>query len=181
MIATLVHESRFIMSELFLHLAHAIAKSPAHDAAIYLLSNVPGFPPILQTIHLLSIAVVMGSIVLVDLRVLGLAARNQSSTEMAARLAPWTWSALALLLISGMVLVLARPQRYFTNPVFGLKFLFLAPALLLSIVLYRLLRQSQFKPMPARLIAALSLLAWVLVVLAGRWIAYADYLFVPEE
>jgi hypothetical protein len=110
-----------------------------------------------------------------------MAARSQDPSEMAARLAPWTWWSLPLLFVSGMVFVLARPGRYFVNPVFGIKFALLIPALLLTFTLYRLLANPQFNRAPTRIVAALSLLAWIGVVLAGRWIAYADYLFPPDE
>jgi hypothetical protein len=167
------------MARPLLELARAIANSGAHDVAVKWLSTVPGLPPIMQTVHLLSIAVVLGSIVLVSLRALGWAAPSQLPAEMARRLAPWTWSALPLLLISGSIFVLARPQRYFTNPVFGLKFAFLIPALVLATLLYRALKRDSAQP-GVRVLAALNLLAWTAVVLAGRWIAYADYLFPPE-
>lgn len=169
------------MSELLRSIASAIAASPVHDAAVYLLRNVPGFPPILQTVHLLSIATVLGSIVLLSLRVIGVAVPLQSPQEMSRRLAPWTWTALGLLLLSGSVLVLARPGRYFTNPVFGAKFALLLPALVLSIWLYRAASRSSVAGLPMRVAAVLAIVAWVGVILAGRWIAYVDYLLpVPE-
>jgi hypothetical protein len=166
------------MAQPLLELARTIANTGAHDVAVNLLRTVPGLPPIVQTVHLLSIAVVLGSIVLVSLRTLGWAAPTQDPAEMAARLAPWTWSAIPLLLLSGGVFVLARPQRYFTNPVFGLKFAILLPALLLAALLYRSL--SRAPAAKIRWLAGLNLIAWTAVVLAGRWIAYADYLFPPE-
>jgi len=168
------------MAQPFLELARSIANSGAHDVAVDLLRTVPGLPPIMQTFHLLSIAVVLGSAVLISLRTLGVAARNQAPGEMAQRLAPWTWAALPVLFVSGFIFVLARPQRYFTNPVFGIKFALLLPALILAAVLYRTLRSTPSIRGTARLLAALNPIAWSGVVLAGRWIAYADYLFPPE-
>jgi len=168
------------MLELLQEFAQTIAGSRAHDAALYLLGQVPGFPPLVQTVHLLSVAIIMGSVMLLGLRVLGLAMPSQLPTEMAARLAPWTWSALPLLLASGLVFVLARPRRYLVNPMFGIKFALLLPALILTVMLYRSLTNGRFNAAPPRLVAGLALLAWVGVVLAGRWIAYADYLFATE-
>ena len=100
--------------------------------------------------------------------------------EMAHRMSRWTWGAVPVLLVSGGIFVLARPQRYFTNPVFGIKFALLIPALFLAALLYRELKQRDSLVARTRVIAALNLVAWVGVVLAGRWIAYADYLFPPE-
>jgi hypothetical protein len=168
------------MAQPFLEFARAIASSGAHDVAVDLLSTVPGLPPIMQTFHLLSIAVVLGSTVLVSLRTLGVAARSQVPSEMARRLAPWTWSALPVLLVSGLIFVLARPQRYFTNPMFAIKFALLVPALMLAVLLYRNLKTTPSVGGSARTLAGLNLIAWSAVVLAGRWIAYADYIFPPE-
>jgi len=85
---------------------------------------------------LLSIAAVMGSIVLIDLKVLGLALPSQNTGELVRRLMPWTWWALPSLAVSGLVFVLARPASYFVNPVFRLKFTMLVPAVILAAILY---------------------------------------------
>jgi hypothetical protein len=164
----------------FLEIARSLAQSGAHDVAVDWLRNVPGLPPIVQTAHLLSIAIVLGSIVLVSLRTLGLALPGQAPQEMAKRCAPWTWAAIPVLLVSGGIFVLARPQRYFTNPVFGIKVALLLPALALAAFLYRDLQRAPVVGLRARALAALNLVAWTVIVLAGRWIAYADYLFPPE-
>ena len=150
-----------------------------HDTIVYLLSNVPGLPPIVQTFHLLGIAVIMSSVVLLDLRSLGLALPSQDVQELTRRVMPWVWWTLPVMLLSGSMFVFARPQRYFTNPIFKLKFALLLPAIALAAVLHFV---SVRKPHDWRtkLVAAISLLLWVGVVFAGRWIAYVDYLF-PEE
>jgi len=154
------------------------------DFALYLLANVPGFPPILQSIHLLSVAVIMASAVMFDLRVLGLAVPSQGLVEMAQRLRFWTYSALLTALLTGGVFVLARPGRYFNNPVFQIKFLLLIPAIICSVCLFRVtLRHPKFWNLSlwrGRILALLSLVLWVAVVLAGRWIAYSEYLFWSE-
>ena len=72
-------------------LASALSDSQAREVAVYLLGNVPGLPPIAQSLHILGIAVVMASIVMVDLKFLGLALPSQNVSEMILRLMPWTW------------------------------------------------------------------------------------------
>ena len=168
-------------------LASVIAESQAQEAAVYLLGNVPGLPPIAQSLHILGIAVVMGSIVMVDLKFLGLAVPSQNVSEMIRRLMPWTWWALLLNAVTGLLFVVARPNRYFFNPVVGWKFSMLIPAVALAFVVYRLAtqetgywEQSSERRLSARVIAAVSLVLWVGVVLAGRWIAYSEYLFFPQ-
>jgi uncharacterized membrane protein len=132
---------------------------------------------------LLSIASVLGSIVLLSLRVLGWAVPTQTPEEMSRRLAPWTWGALPVLVASGLVFVVARPQRYFSNPIFGLKLALLVPALALTGVLYGVARRAGVAGSTrtvTRMVALATLVAWICIILAGRWIAYVDYLFPPE-
>ena len=90
-------------------------------------------------------------------------------------------------LFFGLVFVFARPNRYLVNPVFGLKFSLLAPAVVLSSIQQRLNAGAErFSDHPAtrrtliRVLAACSLALWLGVVMAGRWIAYSDYIFPPE-
>jgi uncharacterized membrane protein SirB2 len=144
------------------------------------LRTVPGLPPIVQSIHILSIACVMASIVMIDLRILGLAARSQAPQEMMRRLMPWLWWALGLLFLSGAMFVIARPRRYFVNPIFGIKFALLLASIVLTVILYRLHRNTDVSTGTTKALAALSLCTWLGVVMAGRWIAYADYLISPE-
>ena len=164
------------MKDLLAQLAQSIAASPVQDWVVDWLRNVPGLPPIVQTIHILSIACVMASIVMIDLRVLGIAVPSQSPDEMVRRLMPWLWTALALLLLSGLMFVVARPRRYLLNPVFGIKMTLLAVAIIGSALLARMLRKQAGSAL-LKSTAAVSLLAWLGIVLAGRWIAYSDYLF----
>lgn len=164
-------------------LASWIANSAANDLALALLSNVPGSPPILQTIHLLSIVAIMASALMIDLRILGLAVPSQDIQEMAQRLRFWALGGVLGVFCSGVWFVLARPNRYFNNPVFQIKFALLIPALLCSYWVFRIaMRSPQLWAQHlwrGRLLAAISLILWVGVVLAGRWIAYAEYLFWP--
>ena len=161
-----------------------IANSAANDLALALLSNVPGSPPILQTIHLLSIVAIMASALMIDLRILGLAVPSQEIQEMAQRLRYWAIGGVLGVFSSGVWFVLARPNRYFNNPVFQIKFALLVPALLCSYWIFRMAARIPsywVKHVRAgKLLAAISLLLWIAVVLAGRWIAYAEYLFWPS-
>ena len=167
-------------------LAQALQESPTRDLMVYLLGNVPGLPPIAQSVHIMGIAAVVGSIVMVDLRFLGLALRNQNVSEMIRRLLPWTWYALAANLATGLIFVLARPLRYFYNPVATFKFSVLLLAAALAFVVYRMNRrehgyweQSADRLLVARVIASVSLLLWIGVMLGGRWIAYSEYITDP--
>ena len=103
---------------------------------------------------------------------------------MIRRLMPWTWGALLLLLLSGSPFVIAMPNRYLHNPVLAIKLSMIIPAVVIAGVFARLNTRgdnywdvSPARRRRARVIASVSLLLWVTIVLAGRWIAYAEYLF----
>src|SRR5690606_27752643 len=115
---------------------------------------------------------VMGSIVFINLRVLGIAFRRQQLSEMLDRLMPWLWGALLTLLLSGLPFILARPGRYFENPVFLIKFSLLIPAIVLTLIFVFRIRGSHAAPdvaadgpalqgIAARSMACLSLLLWL--------------------
>ncbi|MCZ6639947.1 MAG: hypothetical protein O7F71_00090 [Gammaproteobacteria bacterium] len=176
------------MTEILSSLSAFIAESSVRELVIYLLRNVPGFPPIIQTVHILAIAAVMGSIVFINLRILGIAVPSQQLSEMIQRLLPWTWWALLSLAISGLVFIIARPDKYFFNPVFGIKFALLVPAVMCAWIIHRkntlelgYWDGSALRRGSARAIAAVSMILWLGVMMAGRWIAYYDYLFWPES
>ncbi len=165
-------------------LGNWIAESDARELAQWLLANVPGLPPILQTIHLLSICALMASAVMLDLRILGLALPSQNLVELRERVEAWTWASLLGVFSSGIWFFLARPNRYVSNPVFQIKFALLIPAIMLSFFLYKGLRARASESVPLSkwftIAALLSLVLWCGVVLAGRWIAYSEYLFWPD-
>jgi hypothetical protein len=118
--------------------------------------------------------------VLLDLRVLGVAARAQSLSSISERLLPWVWRALIVLLLSGLIMVTGEPGRSITNSIFQVKMALVIVAAALTFFLQRSLRAkaaTDAAPTDAKMIAALSLVVWVLIVFAGRWIAYGDTLF----
>jgi len=166
-------------------LVDLISGSFLQDGSLYILNNVPGFPPIIQTVHIIGIAAVMGSAVLLNLRLLGLAVPTQGIPELTSRVMPWLWWALACNIVSGAFFVLARPSRYFNNPVFVWKMGFLLLAVMLALFFYLMHKRQQGyweepdKKWAARGIALASLGLWIMVVTAGRWIAYLEYIEYP--
>jgi CDP-diglyceride synthetase len=121
--------------------------------------------PVVQSIHIIGITMLVGTICLLDLRLL----RSQSTEEFAARLAPWTTTGLLTVLITGPVLFGSDLTRYVQNPAFVVKMVLLAVALAAHFTLHRSVNPSRQK-----IAAILSLLLWSSVVLAGRAIADFD-------
>jgi hypothetical protein len=134
---------------------------------------------LLQTLHILAIAMVLSSVAMVELRVLGLAS-GQSMTRTAQRFLPWIWTGLGVLAASGIVLVIAEPKRTLdNNPAFQLKMLMLAIAIAMTVAFQISLRRnagrwdtkaSAGKTLGA--LAVLTLMLWLAIAVAGRWIAY---------
>jgi hypothetical protein len=114
--------------------------------------------PTVQSIHIVAIGVVLGSVLMVTLRTVGLAAREQTLAEMTARFDPWKWSGLAVLLATGFVMIVGEPARQLLTLSFWTKM-----ALVTLVVLVR-----PRTPAPA----FVMLLVWFTIVVLGRLIAY---------
>ena len=166
-------------------LVQLVTDSPLQNASLWMLRSIPGFPPIIQTVHILGIAAVMASIALLSLRILGLAIPSQSIQELSRRVLPWFWIAVVSNLLSGAVFVLARPARYFNNPVFVWKMGLLLAMLALVVLFIQWYRRHPEtwhveKPRALCKLLALAILLLLLgVATCGRWIAYLEYLQYP--
>ena len=137
--------------------------------------------PALQTIHILSVAVVFSSAVLVDLRLWQLLNRDVPLPEMARRFLPTIWPVLLVLLITGSLLIIGEPKRSLLNSAFYLKMALLAAAIVLTAWLQWSLSSSpnfwdkdRGRRMAGQLAATLSILVWCGILFAGRWIAYTQ-------
>ena len=117
--------------------------------------------PSVQSVHILAVAAVMASVLMLDLRFAGLAWREQPVPQVRARFAPVIWWALPVLLATGAVMITGEPARSLANPVFQIKMLLLIAAIVVTLL-----------PYANRAVAAVSLILWIGVVFAGRWIAY---------
>ena len=133
--------------------------------------------PLVQTIHLLGISVILGSVGMFNLRLLGLAARTQPLDGFAHRLFPWIWMALVAMLITGTLLLPAGEVPRLESRVFLTKMFLLALAVTLTAALeIAQSRRAGFwdrveqRPPIARTLAAVSLLLWCSVAIAGRLI-----------
>src|SRR3984893_8498681 len=127
----------------------------------------------ISVIHYFTLFVLVGTIVLVDLRILGVAARSQSVTQIAETLFPWTWTALGLALLSGFLMFTTDGGDYYPDPVFRVKMTVILPALISAAILRRNARKwdQPVIPMGANLTAFVSIVLWVGAILAGVEIA----------
>ena len=130
--------------------------------------------PTVQIIHILAIAALAGSALMIDLRLIGLIALDQSPKDVSARFLPFVWWPLLVLLATGVVMIVGEPPRELKNPAFGLKMLLVAAALVVTWLIGMVLRRdpSAGQRLAAGAIAVLSILLWSSIIFAGRWIAY---------
>jgi hypothetical protein len=135
--------------------------------------------PTVQTIHILAIAVVASSALMIDLRLIGVFAADRPLKDVSARFLPFVWWPLLILLATGAIMVISEPPRSLKNPAFQLKMALLVAALVVTGLLQLLLRRRPAFCEPgsgqratAVMIAVCSMLLWSFVIFAGRWIAY---------
>ena len=132
--------------------------------------------PAVQTVHILCVALVMSCMAMMDLRLIGVAGRKYPISRTVARFVPWVWGALPVLLASGTILTIGEPSRELLNPYFRAKMLMLAIVIVITFVVQRK-NKKDVNYWDARRFAStsagvVSLLLWVGIVSAGRWIAY---------
>ena len=137
--------------------------------------------PAVQTLHILAVAAVVTSALMIDLRLLGIDRQEQTLAVIARRLLPLIWWPLPVLAVTGAVLIVAEPARSLQNPVFFLKMglLILAAGVTLAgqipmRVDAAFWEVSRGRRLAAKLIALASLPLWVAIIFAGRWIAYVQ-------
>jgi hypothetical protein len=160
------------------HLVRALEWLYATSWAAGIRENEYAFPWI-ECVHVLAITSVVGSISVVDLRLLGLAWRERSVRRVLHDVLPITWTAFGLAAASGFLLFASNATAYARNPFLQLKFglLLLAGLNMAAFHLWarRSLPQwdtSAVLPVRAKLAGAISLLCWFGVVAAGRWIGF---------
>jgi hypothetical protein len=125
--------------------------------------------PVIESIHITGLAVLIGTIAIVDFRLLGLTLRDRPVPEIAADLRLWTLAGIGIMLTTGPLMLSAEPERGYGNPAFYFKMTCLLLALVTHFTIHRRAIRSDGG---GRLAACLSLLLWTGVVFGGRAIAF---------
>jgi hypothetical protein len=135
--------------------------------------------PAIETVHLLGMTVLVGTVAAFDLRLLGWALQRTPLSDLARRLLPWTWVGFGLQVVTGALLFSSEAAKMYVNPAFRLKMLLIclagAQALIFQFVAGRSLAawdERAAVPVAARIGGLISLLLWIGVVAAGRWIGF---------
>lgn len=135
--------------------------------------------PLIESTHVLTLALFVGTTTMMDLRLLGVTFRNVPVSAFTGRLLPWTRAGFAIMTITGLLLFYSSPLRYYHNVFFRFKMLVLVVAglnvWLFHSRIHRRVAEWDLEwkpPRAARVAAVVSLLAWASVVVSGRMIAY---------
>lgn len=146
--------------------------------AVFLRSDPLAYP-VVESVHLVGLALLFGSVVVVDLRILG-ASRHISLQQLARHALPWTVLAFLVVAVSGALLFVAHAADLVGNAAFFLKLGLIGLAGLNAALFHRgpyaqVSAWDVGRPAPtsARLMAGISIVTWVSVIICGRWIAYA--------
>jgi uncharacterized membrane protein YhdT len=132
--------------------------------------------PVIESIHLVGLGVLAGSVLIVDMRLLGISLRSQSVVEVAESARPWMIGSLALMFASGVLLFLSEATKcYFSLP-FWIKMASLLLAILFTFAWKNFVVRSRLNlqyPMLGKATALVSLGLWFGVAWGGRWIGFS--------
>lgn len=135
--------------------------------------------PTIESIHVLAITLVVGSIGVVDLRLLGVASRRRAVTRLTGEILPITWTCFAIAAITGALLFSSNAVKYTHNTWFLAKMALLVVAGINMIIFHFITSrdierwdESPNVPAGVRLAGALSLTLWIAIIVCGRWIGF---------
>jgi len=120
--------------------------------------------------HYVSVFLTIGSMVMIDLRVLGVSGRNQSVSDIADFYSPWMWIGLAVLFVTGMLMLAGDSSLFCTNGVFGINMLITIVAAASGVLVRKMAPawdRPSGTPLGAKLIAAVSILLWLGTILSA--------------
>ncbi len=131
--------------------------------------------PLAECIHIGGFAVGVGSIALVDLRLLNLGLRRETAARILKYTEPWTLIAMVFVVFSGAMLFLSQVNIYLINPIFPLKMYVLVAALIYNFTVHRKVAAMENpSPVVSKSVAIVSVLLWVLIVFGGIFTGFLE-------
>jgi hypothetical protein len=146
--------------------------------------------PVIEAIHVMAVSVVFGTILIVDLRLLGYPDTVRPFSRVSGELLPLTWVGFAVAVVTGGLMFVPNASTYVVNTAFGLKMLTLLGAgLNMALFQFTTLRSIAAwdtgvrVPTAGRVAGAISLVLWTGVIVFGRWVGFTKgYDFaIPED
>lgn len=135
--------------------------------------------PTIETVHVMALTLVVGSIAMLDLRMIGVANRSMGVMQLSEETLPWTWGAFMVAAITGSLMFVSAATKYYANIPLRIKFVLMALAGINMAVFHFTAFRAVHSwnttiptPRAAKVAGGLSLFFWVGVVFAGRWIGF---------
>ncbi|MEP6960631.1 MAG: DUF6644 family protein [Acidobacteriota bacterium] len=128
--------------------------------------------PVTEVFHILGFALLIGTIMLVDLRLLGFGLKRQSTADVVRDMAPWTMLGLVVVLISGPLIFSSDPGLYVYNQSFRFKITMLILAIIYNWTIHRKVAMSPSPGGAGVLVGGISILMWTSIIFAGIFIAF---------
>jgi hypothetical protein len=134
--------------------------------------------PLIESFHVIAIALVAGTIFIVDTRLLGFTSTRLPFTYVSDRLLPWTWVAFACSVVTGTLMFIGNATAYYANVPFRIKLVLLVLAGL-NMVFFQTVTfrgvaswNTSHPPVAARAAGFVSIALWCGVIAFGRWIGF---------
>jgi uncharacterized membrane protein SirB2 len=131
--------------------------------------------PAIEACHLLALAVIGGSVLIVDLRLFGLGITNEPVSELWRDAQPWFAGSLTVMLISGLLLFTSEATKLYHLGAFWFKMTCLLLSILFAFTIRRKVAKAgaNVPPLWSKLVAVVSVLLWAGVGVGGRWIGFS--------
>jgi hypothetical protein len=131
--------------------------------------------PLIETFHLLALAILLGTVLIVNLRAFGLGAQRSSYSQLTRELEPWMLVSLAVLILSGIPMAMSEPMKCYESYSFPIKMILLLVAVLWHFTIQRKWTTPdalRLTPLKSKLAACFSILLWTGIGIAGKGIPY---------
>ena len=131
---------------------------------------------VIESVHLLGLAVIGGAVLILDLRLLGLGLRDQPIARVAREVFPWFVGSLIVMLVTGIGLFMSEAIKCYDSRPFWVKMVSLLLAMLFAFTVRRkvaLAAEGHVRPIWLKVVALVSLALWFAVGASGRWIGFS--------
>ena len=131
---------------------------------------------VIESVHLLALAVIGGAVLIVDLKLLGFGIRTQTLAEVARDAQRWFLGSWTVMIVTGLLLFWSEPQKLYYSTPFAVKMICLLVGTIFALTVRRrvaLAGEGRVPPLVMKLVAIVSLALWFGVGAGGRWIGFS--------
>lgn len=130
--------------------------------------------PILECIHIVGFALSVGTIAVIDFRLLGIGMRHQTPAQLLKDTWMWTLVGICIMIFSGLLLYSSDPDMYYLNLAFLIKMVCLVLAIVFNYTIHRNIARMEGPAPSGKLVASVSLVLWGSVIFGGIFIAFIN-------